>query len=93
MSKDRSEFQPSQEPETDFSDSALGDIADKLGMKPFAEDVCNELRVAVRRYALDQKIFGAFVGVANQKLERLHEFLLNPPAGREPGPWGPSPTT
>ena len=60
MSKDRSEFQPSQEPETDFSDSALGDIADKLGMKPFAEDVCNELRVAVRRYALDQKIFGTY---------------------------------
>lgn len=60
MSKDRSEFQPSQEAETVLSASALDDIADQLGLEPFAEGVCNELRIAVRRYALDQKIFGTY---------------------------------
>ena len=60
MSKDRSEFQPSQEAETVLTASALDDIADQVGLEPFAEGVCNELRIAVRRYALDRKIFGTY---------------------------------
>ncbi|MEZ5997544.1 MAG: hypothetical protein R3B98_02490 [Hyphomonas sp.] len=62
MSEEASEHQPLPEPESDLSDSALDDIADQLGLEPFAEGFCNELRIAVRRYALDQKIFGTYEG-------------------------------
>ena len=60
MSEKSSERQPSQEPEVILSDSVLDDIADQLGLEPFAEGVCNELRIAVRRYILDQKVFGTY---------------------------------
>ncbi|MEO1965561.1 hypothetical protein [Hyphomonas sp.] len=60
MSEKASERQPPQEPEVILSDSALDDIADQMGLESFSEGVCNELRIAVRRYALDQKIFGTY---------------------------------
>jgi hypothetical protein len=60
MSEEASERQPLLEPESNLSDSALDDIADQLGLEPFTEGVRNELRIAVRRYALDQKIFGTY---------------------------------
>ena len=60
MSKDRSEFQPSQETETVLSASVLDDIADQLGLELFADGVRNELHIAIRRYALDQKVFGSY---------------------------------
>ena len=60
MSEEASERQPLPEPESIISDSALDGIADQLALEPFAEDVRDELRIAVRRYALDQKIFGTY---------------------------------
>ena len=55
MSEDVSENQALSLP-----DSILDDIARQLELGPFAADVRNELRIAVRRYALDQKIFGTY---------------------------------
>ena len=60
MSEEASEHQPLPEPENILSDSVLDDIADQLGLEPFAEAVRNELCIAVRRYALDQKIFASY---------------------------------
>ncbi|MCA8900379.1 MAG: hypothetical protein KDA53_03940 [Hyphomonas sp.] len=62
MSEEASERQPLPEPESILSDSVLDDIADQLGLEPFAESVRNELRIAARRYFLDQKIFGPYEG-------------------------------
>lgn len=55
MSKEASERKPLSEPENIPSDSVLDDIADQLGLELFAKGVRNELCIAVRRYALDQK--------------------------------------
>lgn len=60
MSEKASERQLLPQPESILSDSVLDGIADQLAFGPFAEDVRNELRIAVRRYALDQKIFGTY---------------------------------
>jgi len=55
MSEDVSETQSSVLPDSD-----LDDIARQLELGPFTGNVRNELRVAARRYALDQKIFGNY---------------------------------
>lgn len=55
MSEDVSETQTSLFPESD-----LDDIARLLELEPFTEDIRNELRVAARRYTLDQKVFGSY---------------------------------
>ncbi|MAN45351.1 MAG: hypothetical protein GYB49_16165 [Alphaproteobacteria bacterium] len=55
MSEDASETQASLLPDSD-----LDDIARQLEFEPFVQNVRNELRVAARRYALDQKIFGNY---------------------------------
>lgn len=55
MSEDVSETQTSLLPDSD-----LDDIARQLEFEPFTENVRNELRIAARRYALDQKIFGNY---------------------------------
>lgn len=60
MSEEASEHQSLQESDIVLSDSALDDIADQLGLEPFAEGVRYELRIAVRRYALGQNIFGSY---------------------------------
>lgn len=60
MSEEASEHHSSPESDALLSDSALGNIADKLGLEPFTEGVRNELRIVVRRYALDQKVFGSY---------------------------------
>ena len=60
MSEEVSERQPLPEPESILSDSVLDDIADQLGIEPVAKDVRDELRIAVRRYASDQKVFGSY---------------------------------
>ncbi|HIO03658.1 MAG TPA: hypothetical protein EYN14_17175 [Alphaproteobacteria bacterium] len=60
MSEEAPEYMSLQELESILSDSALDDISNSLGLDPFAEDVRNELRIAVRRYALDHKIFGSY---------------------------------
>lgn len=88
MSKRTSERQPSQEPESVLSDSVLDDIADKLGVELFSIDVRDELRVVVRRHALDQKIFGTHedelksVGAdykaLKQKVSEFRVFLDQP---------------
>jgi hypothetical protein len=60
MSEEAPEHQSLQESESSLSDSALDDIVDRLGVEPFSEGARNELRIAVRRYALDQRVFGAY---------------------------------
>lgn len=60
MSEEASERQSLPEPESALSTSVLDDIACQLELEPFAEDIRNELRIAVRRYALDQKIFASY---------------------------------
>jgi hypothetical protein len=60
MSEEGSAFQPLLETEAALSDSVLADIADRLGLESFAEDIRNELRIAGRRYALDQKVFSTY---------------------------------
>ena len=49
MSEEAPEYMSLQELESILSDSALDDISNSLGLDPFAEDVRNELRIAVRR--------------------------------------------
>ena len=55
MPKGVSETQASLLPDSD-----LNDIASQLELEPFTENVRNELRVAARRYTLDQKVFGSY---------------------------------
>ena len=60
MSEETSEHRSLPEPENILSDSVLDDIADQLGIEPVAKDVRDELRIAVRRYASDQTVFGSY---------------------------------
>lgn len=80
MSEDASETQASLLPDSD-----LDDIARQLEFEPFVQNVRNELRVAARRYALDQKIFGNYESYRKsvsadykplkQKLSEFRAFL------------------
>ncbi|KCZ47207.1 hypothetical protein [Hyphomonas pacifica] len=88
MSEEASEGQPLPEPESILSDFVLDDIADQIGIETFAKGVRDELRIAVRRYALDQKVFGSYenelksVGAdykaLNRKISDFRAFLEQP---------------
>ena len=91
MPEKASERQPSQEPEVILTDSALDDIADQMGLEPFSEGVRSELRIAARRYFLDQKIFGTYEGelksvgtdykALKKKVSEFRTFLTQPEYG------------
>jgi hypothetical protein len=88
MSEEGSAFQPLLETEAALSDSVLADIADRLGLESFTEVVRNELRIAGRRYALDQKVFstyedelksvGADYKALKKKVSEFRAFLEQP---------------